>query len=148
MSLESDVKALARLPIFSAFEREALKLIAFAAEPVKFAAGDVLFRNGEVSDGGFLVLSGSIMLDLGHGTMDNGKIIGPGVLIGELALLAPTVQPSTAIARESSTALKLPRSLIRRVLEEFPESARRAREAVRQEIENFGQELDKARRAL
>lgn len=148
MSLESDVKALARLPIFSAFEPEALKLIAFAAEPVKFGAGDVLFRNGEVSDGGFLVLSGSIMLDLGHGTIDNGKIVGPGALIGELALLAPTVQPSTAIARENATTLKLPRSLIRRVLEEFPESARRAREAVRQEIENFGQELDKARRAL
>jgi CRP-like cAMP-binding protein len=148
MSLESDVKALARLPIFSAFEREALKLIAFAAEPVKFSAGDVLFRHGEVSDGGFLVLSGSIMLDLGHGTMDNGKIVGPGVLIGELALLAPTVQPATAIARENATALKLPRSLIRRVLEEFPESANRAREAVRQEIANFGQEMDKARRAL
>jgi CRP-like cAMP-binding protein len=148
MSLESDVKALARLPIFSAFEPEALKLIAFAAEPVKFGAGDVLFRNGEASEGGFLILSGSIMLDLGHGTMDNGKIIGRGALIGELALLAPTVQPSTAIARENATALKLPRSLIWRVLEEFPESARRAREAVRQEIENFGKELDKAGRAL
>jgi CRP-like cAMP-binding protein len=115
---------------------------------VKFGAGDVLFRNGEVSDGGFLVLSGSIMLDLGHGTMDNGKIVGPGALIGEWALLAPTVHPATAIARENATALKLLRSLIRRVLEEFPESARRAREAVRQEIEQFGQELDKARRAL
>ncbi|WP_296711114.1 cyclic nucleotide-binding domain-containing protein [Rhodoblastus sp.] len=148
MSLESDVKALARLPIFSAFEPEALKLIAFAAEPVKFGAGDVLFRNGEVSDAGFLILSGSIMLDLGHGTMDNGKIVGPGALIGELALLAPTVHPSTAIARENATTLKLPRSLIRRVLEEFPESARRAREALRQEIEKFGDELDKARRAL
>lgn len=148
MSLESDVKALARLPIFSAFEPEALKLVAFAAEPVKFGAGDVLFRNGEVSDAGFLVLSGSIMLDLGHGTMDNGKIVGPGALIGELALLAPTVHPVTAIARENATTLKLPRSLIRRVLEEFPESARRAREALRQQVENFGQELDKARRAL
>jgi CRP-like cAMP-binding protein len=148
MSLESDARALTRLPIFSVFEPEALKLIAFAAEPVKFSAGDVLFRNGEVSDGGFLILSGSIMLDLGHGSMDNGKIVGPGVLIGELALLAPTVHPSTAIARENAMALKLPRSLIRRVLEEFPESAKRAREAVRHEIENFAQELDKARRAL
>lgn len=148
MSLESDVKALARLPIFSAFEPEALKLVAFAAEPVKFGAGDVLFRNGEVSDAGFLILSGSIMVDLGHGTMDNGKIVGPGALIGELALLAPTVHPSTAIARENATTLKLPRSLIRRVLEEFPESARRAREALRQQVENFGQELDKARRTL
>ena len=43
-------------------------------------------------NGGFLILTGSIILDLGHGSMEEGKIIGPGALIGEMALLTPTTQ--------------------------------------------------------
>ncbi len=87
-------------------------MVAFAAEPVKFSAGDVMVRHGENSNGGFLILTGSIILDLGHGSMEVGKIIGPGALIGEMALLTPTTEPATAIARESSTVLKIPRTLI------------------------------------
>jgi CRP-like cAMP-binding protein len=121
-------------------------LIAFAAEPVKFGAGDVLIRHGEDSSGGFLILTGSIILDLGHGSMEEGKVVGPGALIGEMALLTPTIQPATAIARESSTVLKIPRTLIRRVLDEFPESAKRASQALRRQIEGFGQDLENLRR--
>ncbi len=145
MSLDRHVAALARLPIFSAFEPEALRLIAFASEPVHFSAGDVVIRNGEESNGGLLVLSGSLILDLGHGSMEQGKIVGPGALIGEIALFTATTQPATAIARENATVLKIPRTLIRRVLDEFPESAKRAAQALRHEIARFGKELEQVR---
>jgi CRP-like cAMP-binding protein len=148
MSLDRSVRALARLPILSAFEPEALRLIAFAAEPVRFSAGDIVFRAGEPSDGGVLVLSGSIMLDPGHGSMDQSKIVGPGALIGELALFTQTVQPATAITRETATALRIPRTLTTRVLQEFPQSAVRAREALRRQIEGFGDALGTARKAF
>jgi CRP-like cAMP-binding protein len=148
MSLDRHVNALSRLTLFSAFEPEALKLIAFAAEIVRFAPGDILFRIGEESDAGFLVLSGLIMLDPGHGSMESGKIVGPGILIGETSVLTSTLHPTTAIARETTSALKIKRTLVRRVLEEFPESARRVQDALRQKIGNFGREIERAREAL
>lgn len=148
MSLERQVKALARLPIFAAFEPEALRLIAFAGETVQFGAGEIIFRSGDESDGGFLILAGSVMLDLGHGSMDDNKIAGPGALVGEVALFTATVQPATAIARENSTVLKIRRNLIQRVLQEFPESARQAIAALSRQIEGFGKDLEKARQAF
>jgi CRP-like cAMP-binding protein len=148
MSLDRQMSALARIPVFAALEPEALRLIAFAAEPVKFGAGDVVFRNGENAEGGFLVISGSIMLDPGHGSMDDGKIIGAGALIGELAMLTPTIQPATAIARENSTGLKISRSLVRRVLEAFPESAVRVRQILQRQIRDFGGELERMRQSI
>lgn len=63
MGLEDDVGKLARTATFAALEPDALRLVAFSAETRILRAGDILFRRGEPSNGGFVVLSGSIALD-------------------------------------------------------------------------------------
>ena len=144
MSLDGNIKALAKLPLFAGFEPEALRLIAFAAQPIKYAAGDVAFRCGEASEGGYLVLSGRVRLEPEHGGED-AKIVGPGVLIGERALLTSTRNPATATAQENTNALKISRHLLRRVLEEFPASAASMQMAVSRELQRFGVEIEKSR---
>jgi CRP-like cAMP-binding protein len=59
---------------------------------------------------------------------DPGITVGPGVLLGELALVTETRRPVTAIALEPSIVMRITRSLFRKVLEGFPEAARLMRD--------------------
>ena len=88
MSLSDDIRNLTRIPLFAEFEPEALRLIAFAGETRILRAGDVLFRRGEVSDCGYIVLTGSIALDAAGDGSPAVQIVGPNALIGEIALIA------------------------------------------------------------
>ena len=59
----NDIETLSSVPLFAAFEREALRLVAFSAESRIYRAGDVVFRKGEPSDGGYVVMSGTVALE-------------------------------------------------------------------------------------
>ena len=50
------------------------------------------------------------------------------MLIGELALLVAMKRPSSAVALEHSTVIRIARSLFQRVLESDPAAARRLRD--------------------
>jgi CRP-like cAMP-binding protein len=56
--------------------------------------------------------------------------VGPGALIGELALLTETVRPATATATEPSSVIRIPRKLFLKMLEGYPDAARRLREVI------------------
>lgn len=149
MALGANIKALARLSLFAGFEPEALRLIAFAAQPLQFGAGDVVFRRDELSDGGYLVVSGSVRVDAGHDeTEGDERIIGPGALLGERALLTATTNAVSAIARENTATLKISRDLLRRVLEEFPASAASMQRALAKELQRLGGDIEKSRQAI
>ncbi len=127
VTLEQDIRRLSAIPLFADLGAEALRLIAFSGETRIFRTGDVLFRRGELADGGFVLLVGSIALDpVGDGRPAR-QVVGPGTLIGERALISALPRPTTAIAREPSTVLKITRRLFYRILNEFPGSADRVR---------------------
>ncbi|WP_294535624.1 cyclic nucleotide-binding domain-containing protein [uncultured Rhodoblastus sp.] len=148
MSLESDIKILIGQPIFAELAPEALRLIAFASEPLRLGPGDVVFRQGEPSEGGYVVISGALSLDSTESPAIAGKVVGPGVLLGELALIVPTQHSTTAIARQNSNLLKIPRALFIRALEASPASARRLKSAFARQLQQFVAELNKARKAF
>jgi CRP-like cAMP-binding protein len=146
MGLEDDVGKLARVPAFAVIEPEALRLIAFSAETCILRAGDVLFRRDEISNGGYVILAGSIAMDASGDGAVTARIVRPPGLIGDLALLTQTQRPATAIARERSTVLRISRLLFRRVLHEFPDSAERLRQSRRARLLQFTGELGSVRR--
>jgi CRP-like cAMP-binding protein len=146
MGLEDDIRKLARIPAFAAIEPEALRLIAFSAETRILRAGDVLFRRDEMSDDGFVVLTGSIAMDASGDGAVTARIVRPPGLIGDLALLTQTRRPATAIAREPSTVLRISRQLFHRVLREFPDSAERLRQSLSARLLQFTGELGSVRR--
>ena len=141
MALEDDIRDMARLPIFQEMEPEALRLLAFSAETKILRKGDVLFRRGEISDSGFLVLSGSFVIDA-PGKRDSADLlIAPYSLIGEMALLTATERPATVTAREPSTVLKMTRAVFHRVLKEHPKSAVRVRASLEARLSRFTGDL-------
>ncbi len=145
MALEDDLRNLSRVPFFAALEPDARRLVAFSAETRILRAGDVLFRKGEPSDGAYVLMQGAIFLE----TQDNGEadfeVSLPYSLIGELALISSTNRPTTAIARQPTTVLKIPRHLFHRVLSEYPSSAMALRQMIETRLGDFAQHLDKLR---
>ena len=144
MALQDDVRNLTSLPAFRDLDPEAVRLIAFSAETRILRAGDVLFRRGDASDGGFVVLSGLI----GLAASGAETLVRPPALLGELALVAETQRPATATAREPTSVLKVPRALYRRILAEYPESAARVRADTAARLFALRGELDGLRRAM
>lgn len=141
MSLNDDIALLARQPLLGLMDRDALRLVAFAAETRSLRAGDVLFRRGEGSDGAFLVISGAVALNREDDGRPADEIVGPGALIGELALFTALERPVTAVAREPTQVMRLARSVMRRVLGESPDSAQAIAQAIAERLHDFNDEL-------
>ncbi|MGH8733759.1 MAG: cyclic nucleotide-binding domain-containing protein, partial [Burkholderiales bacterium] len=88
MTIEDDISFLERVPTLSLLGREALRILAIGAESRYVHDGDVLFREGEVADAGYVVQEGSITLASANARIGVAPVtVGPGGLIGELALL-------------------------------------------------------------
>jgi len=148
MALDDDIALLARQPLLSLMERDALRLVAFAAESRILRAGDVLFRLGEPSDGAVLVIAGAVALNSREDGQPAEEIVGPGALIGEMALFTAVARPVTAIAREPTQVMRLSRSVMRRVLAESPASAEAVAAAISDRLRGFVGQLSAVQAAL
>ena len=125
MSIEDDVALLERVPTLRLLGTTSLRMLAIGSEQRDFACGDVLFNSGDDADAGYIVQRGAFRIEDGSGVE---IIAGPGALIGELALVVAMPRPSTAIALEHSSVIRVARSLFQRVLESDPAAARRLRD--------------------
>jgi CRP-like cAMP-binding protein len=125
MSIEDDVALLERVPTLRLLGTPALRMLAIGSEQRNIGRGEMLFRAGDDADAGFIVQRGAFRIEDGGGAE---MIAGPGALIGELALITAMQRPSTAIALEHSSVIRVARSLFQRVLESDPAAARRLRD--------------------
>lgn len=132
--LNDEIALLAALPFFADFEKEALKLIAFSADTRIVRAGDVLFRRNDAADSAYLMLSGTVTLDVADDGSPSDAIFGRGCLLGQHALIAPTQRPATAIMREPGAVLKITRALMVRVLDTYPGTAAKLRTRIEAEL--------------
>jgi len=124
MSIEDDVALLERVPTLRLLGMTPLRMLAIGSEPREFARGDQLFNAGDEADAGYIVQRGAFRVEDGGAEI----IAGPGALIGELALMVAMKRPSSAVAIEHSTVIRVARSLFQRVLESDPAAARRLRD--------------------
>lgn len=126
MSIEDDIALFNRVPTLNVLGMAALNVLAIGAEHKNLEFGDELFKIGDEGDSGYVVKRGSFRVAAIERV--NETIVGPGSLIGELALMVAMPRPATAMALESSSVIRLSRSLFQRVLESHPEAARRLRD--------------------
>src|SRR5437016_10535022 len=129
MSIEDDIAFLERVPTLALLGRDALRILAIGAESRYLHDGNVLFSQGEAADAGYVVQEGLLGLGPVRGNAEE-LTVGPGTLLGELALLTETTRPVTATALEPSTVIRIPRSLFLKMLEGFPDAARRLRDHI------------------
>lgn len=144
MRLDDIIERLRSIPLFRPVDPEALRLLAFSAVRRQLRPGDILFRRGEMADGGFLVISGAVVLDAQDDGSPSRHVFGEGTLIGQLAMFAPIERPATAIAREATTVLVFSRELMAKVLDAHPESARVLRDQLAAEAKGMAARLARA----
>ena len=125
MTIDDDVALLERVPTLRLLGNEALRMLAIGSEQRTLARGDTLFNQGDDADCGFVVQRGRFRIQDETGAE---VVAGPGALIGELAMVVAMRRPSTAMATEHSSVIRIARSLFQRVLESDPAAARRLRD--------------------
>ncbi|MEL6061535.1 MULTISPECIES: cyclic nucleotide-binding domain-containing protein [unclassified Methylobacterium] len=147
MGLDDDIAILAAAPLFGFLDRDALRLLTFAAERRELAEGDLLFSRGDPADGGFVVLSGTIRLDSRDARTAPVRA-GRSALIGQLALFVRGTRPTVARAESAAEVMRITPSLMRRVLEEFPEAAQAVHDTLADDLADLVADLDQVRALL
>jgi CRP-like cAMP-binding protein len=140
MTIEDDIAFFERVPTLNLLGRDALRILAIGAENRYVHSGEALYRAGESADGAFVVQEGSFSLSVSP-TAGEGIKVGPFTLLGELAMITETKRATTATALEPSSVLRIPRSLFLKMLESFPESARRLRDVLTRRSEHSLSEM-------
>ena len=147
MTIEDDIAFLAQVPILRCLGAGALRILAIGAESYSVQADQVLFTAGDAADCAYIVQQGSFGLRP-QGQDDSAVLAAPGTLLGETALLAETIRPATAIAREDSTVMRISRTMFVKMLESYPEAAQRLRELIAARADQWVRELENVRAAL
>ena len=148
MSLEDDIAFFEQVPTFAVLGKQALRILAIGAETKQLQSGAVLYYAGELADGGYVVQEGSLLLE--PGTSSEGKefTVGPGTLVGELALLTDMVCQSTATAQEPTVVIRISRSLFKKMLEGYPAAAAKLRDIMAERLNAWERELEAVRSAM
>jgi CRP-like cAMP-binding protein len=148
VAIEDDIAFFEQVPALAALGKQALRVLAIGAETKQLTNGAVLHYAGEVADAAYLVQQGSLLIDPGTFAEDRQYTVGPGTLIGELALMTEMVVPATAIARESTTLIRFSRTLFQKTLEGYPAAAEKLRDVLAARINEACRELGSVRRKL
>jgi CRP-like cAMP-binding protein len=119
------VSLLGNVPVFEAMGPQDLRRVAEVAVPRRFAAGQVIFREGDSSDTCYVVRSGHARAVRGN---TDGRTIalahfGPGDIFGELAMFDEERRSATVEALDDLEAIAIAGSDMRRLLREHADIA-------------------------
>jgi CRP/FNR family cyclic AMP-dependent transcriptional regulator len=92
----------------------------------RFAAGSIVFRDGEPATEAFLLQEGRVRLIKHAGAMERSlRVVRPGDLFGEGALVKGALRTSTALALDDTVVLAFDQATFDQVLSSSPEVAAR-----------------------
>jgi len=147
MALDNDIKILETAPMLRLLGRQALRIVAIGAESQYVHGGEVLFRIGDDAEAGYVVQEGSFDLN-SRDRAGNNMTAGKGTLLAEMALITPTTYTLTATAIEPSTVVRISRNLFMKMLESYPDAARRLRDYIAARSEQTVKDMQKVRAVL
>jgi CRP-like cAMP-binding protein len=120
MSVRADAETLRRIPLFQKCDPVPLQILAFASERMSVGINDRLLVEGKTTDSAYLVLNGEIAISAKG--RDIGRA-GPGMLIGETAMIGGTLSSVTAEARELCYVARISYETFLKVAREYPDFA-------------------------
>jgi CRP-like cAMP-binding protein len=122
---EEIVGLLSQVPVFEALAPEDLQRVADVAVRRKFAAQQVIFREGDSSDTCYVVRTGHAraLRENTDGRMIALAHFGPGDIFGELAMFDDERRSATIETLDAVEAIAIAGSDMRRLLREHPDIA-------------------------
>jgi len=142
MRVKASADILGRIPLFSECERTHLQVLAFSARNDEFAPGQMIIRQATRGENAYLILDGVAEISVveGKGVRKLGNA-GPGILLGELAMISGRNYSVTATAKSALTAAAIERDTFLRVAGEFPEFGVRVQRSLARKLEAMVSEL-------
>jgi len=103
---ESHLQTVSNGPLFKGLSKKLLRKLLIDLIEKKYAAGDIIFHEGESGKAVYVVLEGSVKI-IKESNSENKtlQVLGPGSHFGELALIGNTSRYATAVAEENSLLL-------------------------------------------
>ncbi|HKY94420.1 MAG TPA: Crp/Fnr family transcriptional regulator [Kiloniellales bacterium] len=143
MDTSARISVLQRVPLFAGLPAEALGRIAGTALEVRVAKNDSPFRQGDPATHGHVVGWGRIRLD--QATADGQNVVlrymGPGDMLGTVAVLRGIPYPATAVAVEDSLLLAWSAPRLSELFNAYPALALNAIRLVGTRLEELQQRL-------
>ena len=142
MTIEDDMAFFEQIPALNLLGRAALRILAIGAESRSVHAGEVLFYAGDAADSAFLVQEGSLglMPQRAEGTAEE-VVARRGALLDEAAMITPTKRLATATALEPTTVIRISRGLFLKMLEGYPDTARKLRDSMAARADRWLREM-------
>jgi CRP/FNR family transcriptional regulator len=124
-SAEETAALLGRVPVFDELADDDLRRVAEVTVPRRFAAGEVVFREGDDSDTCYVVHSGHARAIREHpdGRQITLATFGPGDIFGELAMFDDERRSATVEATDELEVLGILGGDMRRLLGLHPDMA-------------------------
>ena len=106
------------IPLFAGIGRDGLEGIARIFQPVRFEPAASVVRQGQPADGAYLIESGNaeVYTALPGGGETAVAALGPGSVLGEMALLDSGIRSATVLARTAVAAHFIERDAFRMLL--------------------------------
>lgn len=113
------VEDLRHIALFARLSNADLEEVAQLGEPVDAQPGAVLINQGDVGLECFLVLEGEAGISSGG---EHVATIGPGSIVGEMALIGHRPRNATVVAQSPMRLLSFDIAAFKRVLEDLPDA--------------------------
>jgi CRP-like cAMP-binding protein len=137
MQLDDAATILAHADFFAICNNEQCRLLAFASERQRHAAGAELYAAGTVPGGAHVLISGRLRVTPEAGGGKPYDVITPGALIGAMALVLTRKRPVTVTALTEAETLFVPRQAFLKLAGQYPELAARAADHIRGELSAY-----------
>ena len=149
MSLQNEVDQLRRIPLFAQIDTAKLKLMAFTSERLTFGQGQTLFKEGDPGDGAYLILSGSVDVQLNAGgAAITIAHLEQNAFVGEMAILCDVPRTASVVAAEPVDALKVKKDTFFQLLKDVPQMAVEIMRELAQRLHHTNEELRDAKAQL
>ena len=109
MSIDALIIPMLKVPVFAGLKPGQLKRLAISAERVVFVPGEAMIERDRSGDRAFLIVDGTAVLEGDGRGMKHP--LGPGTLIGEMAMLTEVVHQVTVRTLDTVRTLSFSRDL-------------------------------------
>jgi CRP/FNR family transcriptional regulator len=125
MGVDDTAVLLAQVPVFEELAEPDILRVAEVAVPRRFAAGEVVFREGDDSDTCYVVQRGHARALREHadGRQITLATFGPGDIFGELAMFDDELRSATVEATDALEVIAILGGDMRRLMREHPDIA-------------------------
>ncbi|ADZ71103.1 cyclic nucleotide-binding domain-containing protein [Polymorphum gilvum] len=146
MTLESEVGALRKVPLFRGIDETKLRLLAFISDRMQYQPGEHLCEQGEEGDTAFIILKGEadvlVRTPAGDRSVARAK---EHTIVGEIAILCDVPRTATLVALTEMDVLTVSKDDFLKLLKEFPDMSLEVMRTLAQRLERTTRDLAAAR---